>query len=242
MNFYNKVVIYEKIEPIVPKPQPLAQEAGKVYRGTIGTGELNNILSGKAKYIEGEIGGMWAKTPEDALKYAKGFSQTTGMASLKPTGEGAYLLEGIKKSTGEVIPISAKNINTGKIINLQATKGVKVKVPAEGLVPKVPLESAITKNIPEILPKLPPQVSQKVPQIGEELTSVQKITNALKEAKPIRGKQEALYTAERGAKMAKALAVGEKATGEAGFYAELGQLKGELPKAQFESIKSKLSP
>ncbi len=76
---------------------------------------------------------------------------------------------------------------------------------------------------------------------GTDITNpVNKIINALKEAKPLRGQQEAIYTAERSQKMAKALSVGEKTTGEAGFKAELGQLKGEMPKVQFESIRGKI--
>ena len=81
-----------------------------------------------------------------------------------------------------------------------------------------------------------PQQPAKTPS-----ARVLKITQALKEAKPIRAEQEVMFTKERGVRLAKMLAVRKKVGGEEGFKAELGQLKGELPKAQFESIRSKLS-
>ncbi len=74
----------------------------------------------------------------------------------------------------------------------------------------------------------------------KEIDPVQKVIQALKEAKPIRGQQEMLYTVGRAEKIAKAIAVGEKTAGEKGFYAELGALKGEFPKVQFESIRNSL--
>jgi len=65
--------------------------------------------------------------------------------------------------------------------------------------------------------------------------------DALKEAKPIRGEQEAIYTKERGARLARSLAIRKKTTGEAGFYAEKGQFTGEMAKVTFESLRSKIS-
>jgi hypothetical protein len=70
---------------------------------------------------------------------------------------------------------------------------------------------------------------------------IQKVINALKEAKPIRGKQERFYTEERGQRLARALAVGQKVKGEKGYYVELSQLKGKLEKVQFDSIRAKLT-
>lgn len=70
---------------------------------------------------------------------------------------------------------------------------------------------------------------------------VEKITQAIKEAKPIRKAQERLYTQERSKRIGKAMAVGEKVPGEKGFYAQLGKLKGPMPKVTYESIRSKIS-
>ena len=103
-----------------------------------------------------------------------------------------------------------------------------------------------TKGIKEVKPEIPPIKPPTKPPISEiskelpEEDSVQKVINALKEAKPLRRMQETLYTEERGKRMAEALKVGEKIGGEKGFYSEKAALKGELPKVQFESIRNKL--
>ncbi|GAH05784.1 unnamed protein product, partial [marine sediment metagenome] len=69
---------------------------------------------------------------------------------------------------------------------------------------------------------------------------VKRITQAIKEAKPIRKVQEQIYSKERGERLGRAMAVGEKIPGEKGFIAQLGKLKGELTKVEFESIRSKI--
>ena len=66
---------------------------------------------------------------------------------------------------------------------------------------------------------------------------VQRVVEALKTSKPIRGRQEALFTEERRKRLARMMGVRERVQGEAGFHSELGQLKGELPKVQFESVR-----
>jgi hypothetical protein len=102
---------------------------------------------------------------------------------------------------------------------------------------------ATTKPVqPEVLP-----VKQTVMGGQEGLSSepiidpVQKIIQAIKEAKPIRGQQEKLYSIERGKRVARVAAMGNKVPGEQGFYSQLGQLKGALPKVSYESIRGKIT-
>jgi hypothetical protein len=80
----------------------------------------------------------------------------------------------------------------------------------------------------------------EVPVKSAEIDPVQTMINALKEAEPIRGQQEQIYSEARSAKLGKAMAIGKTAPGESGFYQQLGALKGEMPKVQYESIRDAL--
>lgn len=84
-----------------------------------------------------------------------------------------------------------------------------------------------------------PKIPSTVASGGED--SVQTIVQALKEVKPLMGQQAKLYSKERAARAAKAEAAGAAVKGEKGYFAQLGALKGQLPKAEFESIRNKFS-
>jgi len=73
----------------------------------------------------------------------------------------------------------------------------------------------------------------------EATSAVERLVGVLKESKPIRKTQETLYTKARASSLAKSLSAAQKTTGEAGFFAEKGALRGELPRVEFESIRNK---
>lgn len=70
------------------------------------------------------------------------------------------------------------------------------------------------------------------------LSPQDKLLQAMNEAKPLRGRQERIYTSQRAERIAKVR--GLEGKGEEGFKKQLGALKGEMPKVEFESIRTKL--
>lgn len=85
-------------------------------------------------------------------------------------------------------------------------------------------------------------ISGKVPNIPSTIAtggedSIAKITNALNQMKPLSKEQAKLYSKERAVRAGKLESIGQTVQGEKGFYAQLGALKGQLQKAQFESIR-----
>ena len=70
---------------------------------------------------------------------------------------------------------------------------------------------------------------------------VDKLTKALRKSKRLRGEQEVLYKRARGEKLAKMMKARGEMAGEKGYYRELGALKGELPKAEFESVRKEFT-
>lgn len=84
------------------------------------------------------------------------------------------------------------------------------------------------------------KVAEPLTRIEDEAL-IQILTEAVRDAKDVRKEQHKLYSKARSQKIAKAMAVAGKTTGERGFYSELGALRGELPKAQFEAIREAFS-
>jgi hypothetical protein len=73
-----------------------------------------------------------------------------------------------------------------------------------------------------------------------KVNPVEKLISALEKSKSVRAKQETLYEEARAKKFGKLMGVRQGAKGEAGFFKELGALKGELPKVEFEAIRGEV--
>ena len=85
-----------------------------------------------------------------------------------------------------------------------------------------------------------PGAKVKAPTTKAPTTPVEKVVQAIQEARPLRGEQETLYARERAIRVAQASRAEKGLTGEARVRAVKAELAGELPKRQFEAIKSKL--
>lgn len=142
--------------------------------------------------------------------------------------------------------LGAETVGLGK--GLEPAGGyIRSKIPAKVLPWEVSPRGTLAKwggrEAPGVAPKpgvRPAPVSPTREAVAPEETSIQKVITALKEAKPLRKGQEALYRKERGQRISRALAAGEKVAGERGFYAELRALGGKMPKVQYESLRGKI--
>jgi len=177
--------------------------------------------------------------------------ETLGIQDIRPTEEPISLQA----------PLTPVNLLQEIIQRPAATAGLVTEAVTDPLnvalgLASAPVRTAIRTFFKPIAGKLPRQVIKEtskglakqlefkftqspiIQETNERITNlVSKMTKAIKQAKPIRAQQEKLFTAERARRFAKAKEVSEATTGEAGFFQELGQLKGELPKSKFEAIR-----
>lgn len=190
--------------PSAIDPADLAK-AKTVYRGTLGRGEVDDILAGNAKYnVTDEGKGMWDTSIKEAEKYARDGKSQLFTQSSKIKGDTNYILKGKALPDGRVIPTEAVNAYNpqDKIDFLSSAKAAAA-----------PFDDP-----------------------------VQKVTSVLKgAAKKSRAEQEAIYTKVRGEKLAKGLKAEAELGGEAGFKAKMSQFKGEMPKVDFDSIRSQVT-
>lgn len=152
------------------------------------------------------------------------------------------LKTGLDTTFGESQRLMQKNLSGKKLTRKEQERMI---APAFGFtgasirnIAKEKLKKAALDFSKRIAKKeIAPITSKIIPKIE---TPAQKLMSALKEAKPIRKAQEAIYTKERGEKLTKMMSTARKTTGEKGFYSELGALKGKMTKAQFTSIRNKV--
>lgn len=196
--------------------------------------------------------------PEDIYKSVMEEKKPKKRVSLKEIGKQGLdfitflpaTFDKFVQSPGEVIEKEPLNfLMLATVLGKGGAKAIKTKA-ARG-------KSVIGKDIHRVVDEMPRNLLTKEQKLGikskipeqmelplgkaDPITPAQKIMTALKEAKPLRAKQEALYTAERAKRFAEARAVGKKIKGEKGFYAEKAKLRGELPKVEFEPIRNKLT-
>jgi len=101
-------------------------------------------------------------------------------------------------------------------------------------------------GLPEVPPGEPPRPPTGAEIIGEPMpeppNAVKMITDAIKATKPVRGKLEKAYTAERAKRIKEFEKVMATTKGQAGYFTALEKMKGELaPKPSLEEIGKRLS-
>jgi hypothetical protein len=127
-------------------------------------------------------------------------------------------------------------LESGKVAK-EAEVGAKVVGETGKVIKPQPLRGA-TKGVGKVLSGEPKMAETKLLAANLE-SPEQKIIQAINKATPLTEEQRALYTKARSERFAKSSAITTK--GEAGFYAEKGALKGEMPKVEFAGIKNQLT-
>ena len=149
--------------------------------------------------------------------------------------------ENYKKSLG-VLPVVkeiGKTIGGGIETVLPGIKAIRESIQQKSLEPeKKFLKETFRKTF--IQPgDTTEEIAQKAIQTGMGMgltapevkiadTALSKLINAIKTAKPLRGKISAMQSAERSARVGKASAILEKGVGESAFIKAKGSLRGPL--------------
>lgn len=144
---------------------------------------------------------------------------------------GKYLDPILSKISANTVPVD-KVAQTGQVQPQEVAKATTTSKPQLQ-------EVQSQKSVGDVLSN--GQQNPSSPDSIPEVDPVQKIITALKGAKPIRGQQEAIYSKIRSQQAGALAGIGGQLKGEAGYYQKLGQLKGEMPKVQFESIKKQFT-
>ncbi len=158
-----------------------------------------------------------------AATVAGGYGAARTGAGLLGIGKVA-IKKGAAWLTGGVSDIPGAGLKAGvKALSAKQLEKTMVKAAAEKFGREIMAEAATAQAA---------KISRAAPAIA-------RIGTAIKEAASKRKMQETLYSIERGKRIEKAMAV--KVKGEKGFIIQKSKLKGELPKVEYESIRTKVT-
>jgi hypothetical protein len=149
-----------------------------------------------------------------------------------------YFLKGKKKGIAGKIDIE-KRFDSPSTPSLG--KALPERIPQTTKIPQTPSPSTFEGTAKKFLQTGSPLIDNTIAREASQSGAVSKITEALSKAESLLPKQKALYAEERARRAGAIKAIGEKVKGEEGYYQQLSQLKGELPKVQFESIRKQVA-
>lgn len=124
----------------------------------------------------------------------------------------------------------------GERVNPDAPLPVRPDEPT----PATPTEPVAPDAIAPKPEEAPATATPEAPEFDGDV--VTRLTAAINDAGELSKKQAALLTKTRSEKLKAVASARSTSSGEAGFNAELGSLKGETPKVDFEGVRGKFKP
>lgn len=110
----------------------------------------------------------------------------------------------------------------------------KTKIPSvdEAVLPKTPAVAKIPEKVAAV----------ETPEIISNREARELLVKTLDEAAITRAEQEALYTAERGARLKEGIKARAETGGKAGFQRQFAKFRGEYTQAEFKGIQEQIGP
>ncbi len=221
-----------------PSEQPMTQQSfmtrhPNVYGATATAWDFTKAAIPYSKYVD----------PNEREKFM----------NLVGHGEGAKWYQPKTKLQAQVRDMLLQNLEAvveiGTAGSLPFIKGVEAPITKAG-------QALVKRFLPKTYERLAEFGAKRLPaftgqpKIGaagdaiktgaQAPSAVETVITALKEAKPKRAQQEALYTLERGKKIKKAVAAGKKLYGEDAYRAKLSKMGGPMERVEYDSIRKKV--
>lgn len=212
-------VVKETAKSLVPYLKYVDPDERERFKNLVGYGEDGKWYQPKTKEQAQVRELLWQNL------------EAVGMLAFDPLVEGVkpVVSEAMKRWLPKTYSVLTKPIGKGAIKVAEA-------------IPEKPIDTPTAKPIPTPTPAEKAQgvaLGKTVTPVTQE-TPVQKVMAALKEAKPVRAEQEALYTKARGERITKAIDIGQQVPGEAGYYAKLSKMAGPMERVEFHAIRGKI--
>ncbi len=223
------------------KGEPLPEVLGETGQGAV-TGAIAGPAIGAAVRGLGKLAGVARRMPAEApapveapaapiaevpaprVRFSDALAEQIRARGVDPDALFASLRKDVQDA---VFDRAAKKFAPEEMAALERIARTEVAAPS--LAPLPAVEPAPTVELPT--PALMPASE------GAPASVVARLTQAIKAAEPIRAKQMTLSSQERSKRLGAAMGAMENVRGEKGYFAALGQLKGVLPKAEFESVR-----
>jgi hypothetical protein len=200
-------------------------------------GDAMAVDHGLRSLVHGNIGSGVGETVLGGLAFVPG---EKFLAAGTHTIDGAVLRDLTKGNVDEaeqlVQSVTSDAMSRGGQVSLRTDRGVfSLKNEAlsdpnltRGLLQEINSGGKLELHVPEGTEPNKPDV-------------VQRLTTALNDAGRLSQQQKAMYSEARSERLRKAMGARDVTSGETGFHAELAQLKGELPKVDFEGVRGQFS-